>query len=714
MSAAATLSSNPVLARAISLCLMCWLYAAPFNALGAAVDGPILEEIIITAQKRNERLQDVPISVSAKKGVELERAQVNSVLGLTDLFANVALPDTGAKGQNVLLRIRGFGNNSATSTLRAGVIVDDVPYLTPRGLNAGIFDVERVQVLRGPQSTLYGLTAEAGLIIIDSEKPRLDRLAGRLAVQYGSEGEYLASGSLSIPLISEKVGFGVSAVAGGGDGWIDNVVTGKPYNKSQNWAARAQVYAEPLDTLSIRAVVAREIVKDSYGLALLPYNRAQFDADNNVSTGKFQSAQDYAGGTDNTDDTAALTVKWKFGATELVSVTAHRDFVTLPSFDIDQGPFPTQFGPFSVRSGQSKAEVVTFSQELRLQSSGQAPLKWTAGAFYYTRNETTLATANVIAPFVALFDVGPEEKSKFKSWSVFGQVAYAFPNGVDLSGGIRYEKAKESARAVVSGNSADTSDHVLLPKAVLSYKPNKNLMFYGSAGRGWLAGGVAVDGPTAKSETSWTYELGAKTTWLNDRLRVNFDVYQTHVSEYQESVDTGLITAETQNAGKVRFQGVDLEAEAILTPAFSIAMAIGTTDAKYRDFQEIDPNSGLLVNRAGNRIPGVPNYDANLSATYKLPSRVYFTAELNASGGLLEAKDTLNALPVIGGYSVVNLRAGYLWHGLDLTAFCNNVANREYFVYGNDQLGNGNVFVAPGRSRYYGVRIEYRFGGARE
>lgn len=673
--------------------------------------GPIaLEEIVVTAQKRTERLQDVPISVSAESGADLERAQVDSVLDLSDRFANVSLPDTGAKGQNILLRIRGLGNNNATSTLRAGIIVDEVPYLSPRGLNAGVFDVERVQVLRGPQSTLYGLTAEAGLIIIDSVKPTLDRWDGKLSLQYGSEGEYLASGRVSAPLIQNRLAIGVSATAGGGDGWLDSVVTGDGYNESENWAARVQLVAAPNDDLSIRAVVAREKVDDSYGLALLPQDRAQYNTQYGVSTGEFESAQNYAGYTRNTDDTAALTVRWDLGGAELVSVSAYRDFETLPSFDIDQGPLPTFLGPFSVLSGQPEAELQTVSQELRLQSDDDRTLTWTVGAFYYTRDETTRATATVIAPIQTVLTVGPEEESEFESYSAFGQAAYAFASGWTLTGGVRYEDAKEDTRQVVSGVAASTADDIVLPKVTLSYAPVDRFMVYASAGRGWLAGGVDTSGPTAKPEKSWSYELGTKTTWFDDRLRFNFDIYQTTVDDYQESIRTGLITQATANAGEVRFQGVDLEVEAAVTEALVLALSYGYTDAEYRDFVEFDPATGGVINRAGFRVPGVADFDLNFSATYRSQAGFFAAAELNASGDLLETKDTRNVLPEIDGYSIVNLRAGLERDRWSLMAFCNNVADKEYFVYGNDQLGNGQVFLAPGRSRYYGLRAEYRFG----
>jgi iron complex outermembrane receptor protein len=674
-----------------------------------------LEEIIVTAQKREERLRDVPVSVAVQSGADLELAQVSTVVGLGDRFANLAMPDTGSRGQTILLRIRGFGNNGVTRTLRAGIIVDDVPYLSPRGLNAGLFDMSQVQVLRGPQSTLYGLTAQAGLVIVESARPDLDAVAGRVALQYGSDGEYLAQGRVSMPVMPGKLAVALSGVAGGGDGWIDNVVTGDSYGESENWGARFRALAQPTENLSFLLTVAREEVDDGAGLVLLPVDRAAFAAATGVRLGDFESAQDYEGYVENTDDTASLTVRWEGSRAEFVSVSAYRDFETLPSFDIDQGPEPVQIGPFSVLSGQPEATTRAFSQELRLQSSDSGPLMWTAGAFYYETEDTTIATANIIAPIQTVLTIGPRGESQFTSRSVFGQAGYTWKSGWSLTGGARYEDVELEDREDGIPRVARYEDTQFLPKITAGYALSEEIRFYATVGRGWLAGGVFVGDSSADDrfylpEESTTYEAGVKGSWFDGKLDANLSVFKTDVDDYQEIVRTGLITSETSNAGEVSFEGFELELVAAIAEHWTLSAALGISDAKYEDFVEFDPESGQQVNRAGNRVPGVAESDYRVSLAYRNPLGWFGALEVLGSGDILEGDDTLNVLPVIDGYDILNVRTGYDAERWSVGVFCNNLSNEAYFVSGNDQLGDGVVFGAPGRKRHYGVTAEYRFG----
>jgi iron complex outermembrane recepter protein len=675
----------------------------------------VLEEVVVTAQKRAERLQDVPISVAVLGGASLESAQVNDVVDLGARFANLAMPDTGSKGQNVLLRIRGFGNNNATRTLRAGIVVDDVPYLSPRGLNAGLFDIDQAQVLRGPQSSLYGLTAEAGLVIINSVQPDLDSAKGRLALQYDADNEYSMNARYSMPFVPGKFATALSVAAGGGDGWIDNIVTQREYNKTQNHAVRLQALAQVTDNLRLQFAYAREDVDDDVGLTLVPIDRAAFNAVYGTDLRRFQSAADYAGFVKNTDESANLTVRWKFAAAELVAVTAFRDFETLPSFDIDLGPEPVQLGPFTVLSGQPNATTRAFSQEVRLQSAGESALKWTAGAFFYSTKDTSFSTATIIAPFEDELTIGPLSTDDYESRSVFGQVSYKWANGLSATAGARFEDVELDNRADGIDRSARYDDSQFLPKLTVGYAFNEDAQLYASVGRGWLAGGVFV-GETTDDDTPYlpeesaTYEVGLKGAWLDGRLNTNIALFQIKVDDYQESIRTSLITAETSNAGEVEFKGIELELVARLSETLSARASLGISKAEYSNFVEFDPDSELLVNRAGNRVPGVSERDYDLAVTYRNAAGWYVTGELSGSGDILETKDTLNALPVIDGYDVANLRAGYDADRWSIGFFCNNLGDKEYFTYGNDQLGDGVVFGALGRKRHVGVSFQYRFG----
>ncbi len=695
------------------------LWATPCTAQTAETQGEEavqrLEEVKVTARRREERLHDVPVSVAILSGTELESAQVTTVNALGQRFANLAIPDQGSKGQTIVLRIRGFGNNDATRTLRAGIVVDDVPYLSPRGLNPGLFDIRDVQVLRGPQSTLYGLTAEAGLVIVRSAQPDLEKTEGRAALQYSSNSEYVANGRISIPVVPGRFAVSLSAMAAGNDGWIQNVLTRTGYNQSSNWGGRIQALFQATDDLSMHFQVAREEVDDDYGLALVPVDRTSFNATYGTNIGNFESAQNYAGYTANEDKSSALTIRWAAGPGELIAVSTYRDFKTRVSFDIDQGPLPTRLGPFLVGSGEPSDDNDSFSQEVRFQSTGEGPWSWIMGAFYYESDDTSFAKAHIIAPIQTVFTIAPPNTSELNSSSLFGQVGYGWDNGWSATLGARFEDIEFSDKEDGIDRVASGSDHEWLPKFTLSYAPSTESTFYGSVGRGWLAGGVFVgelpsDDQFYEPESSTTYELGVKGIWFDQRLSTNFALFRTNVHDFQETVQTSLLTSETANVGEVRFEGFDLELSALLTENLLLSGGVGYSKARYEDFIQFDPRVGGLVNLKGNRIPGVAEENYILGLTYTHPTGWYATGEMLGSGDILATRDRLNALPVTDGYTVFNLRAGYSWNQWNFLAFINNIADEDYFVSVNNQLGDGVLFGAIGRSRQFGMTVEYAFG----
>jgi iron complex outermembrane recepter protein len=692
--------------------------AAQDAAGGAEAENTEDGEILVTARKRTERLQDVPLSVTVLSGDDLEKSQVTSIRDLNQAAPSLIALGSGSGSNTTILAIRGIGNNNATSTPRVGLIVDDVPLANQLSVNgSGIFDVDQVEVLRGPQTSLYGLNAEGGLIVIRTKKPG-NETEGKVSFGATDDGEYRGSLSASGAIIQDKLfaGFGVQYEQK--DGFIFNPVIGRNMDRSKRISARGRLIARPTETIEFDLVYSRTHADADFGVAYIPLERALYNSTFGVNVGKYGVAADTAGFAKSDSDDVSLRMSFDLGGLDLLSVSAYRKFNQNPAFDPDQTPDP--FLPFfgGVTLGQSIVDQSAFTQELRLASKTDGPFIWTAGLFYFERHEKSrinlgLADGSFI-PFRS------EDDTKTKNASIFAQATYKFSDAISFTGGARYERVRENgvsveildglANPVLKDAPIATryKDSFVSYKAELDFKPTEGILLYGSVARAWLPGGTSLDNPdlsitTFAPEKSWNYEIGAKTQFWDRRVTLNAALYQTDIANYQELIRDTPITGFVSNANKVRAKGFEIELDTRILPTLTIAGGIGYNNIRYRDFVDAE---GV---KTGNRIPIIPKYSASASITWEPIANVSVAGTWQSSGSFYEQNDALNAFGILPGYDVFNASIGYDNDSFSVQLFVNNITGKRYITYANTLGSEDFFFGTPGQPRQFGVTAGYKF-----
>lgn len=735
--------------------------------------------ITVTAQKREQSLIDVPMSLAVVTGQELEDAQVSSLQDLGNRVPGLAISQFGGRSDIGYMFIRGLGNNTATATLRAAAIVDDVPITNFNSLNSNFLDLQQVEVLRGPQSTLYGLTAQAGLVVATSRRPG-DEFGGRASVQYTSVGDASVTGSLDIPLVQDRLTVGVSAFYEELDGFIENQLFDDDYDSGSSFSGRIRAIWTPTSDLEFDFNYTRDEADDDYGQALVPVDPVAYlnRFDNPLAPltsdipytslsplGDFANAADHRGFGELTSNNFSLRASYAADGFDVVSVTSYREFERASSFDLGSQPggvLPGSGSPSGfIQAGESSAGSESFYQELRLVSSGAWRARWVAGAVYYSEEgrydgafirtvETVPSPPFPPIPGDKAFPFGDASVSDFSSFSVFGQVEYAFANSWEVLAGLRWETTEASGEnrggydgagglgapvpAEVADDTfiAEQSDDVLLPKLTLSYVPRRDLRVYATVARGWLPGAATGDPTTGddgviEPETSWTYELGANATFMGGRGTLSAAVFQTTLEDYQEAINVGPVDQFLENVPEVRIRGFEIEGRVQLTDRLSIAGGYAYNDATYEEFTEdFGPPFGV-IDRSGNRLAAVPESNFNIRATFDVTERLFAEAEVVGAGEFLERQDrtggdgtTLAGVqlqPAYGtfdGHEVLNVRAGYDADRWSVLVFANNVFDERYFTLTTNTFalaGPGDEYLlgAVGRPFEAGARLSVRF-----
>jgi iron complex outermembrane recepter protein len=682
-------------------------------------------EILVTARKRTERLQDVPASIAVLTGAQLEQAQVSSIRDLNQIAPSLVVLSSGAGSNVSVLAIRGIGNNNATTTPRVGLIVDDVPLASQISVNgSGFFDVDQVEVLRGPQTSLYGLNAEGGLIVIRTKKPGND-VQGKISLGLTDDGEYRGSLSASGPVITDKlsVGFGVQYEQK--DGFIFNPLINRNIDQTNRISARTRAILKPTETIEFDFSYAKHIVNSNFGVAFIPQDRALYNTTYGVNVPEFGIAADSPGSATSDADELAFRMSFDLGSVDLLSVTALRKYDQVSLIDPDQTP--ELFLPFfgGVATGEILFDQSAFTQELRLASRSAGPFIWTAGLFYFERNEAQKINLGLVNGQFIAFDADTD--TKVKNSSIFAQATYKLSDAFSVTGGGRYERVRQNGvRIPILDGFAipverDTpilsaySEEFFSFKGSVDLKPADDVLLYASVARAWLPGGVRNFIPDASqlppdsdpsiflAEKSWNYEIGAKMQLLDRRVTLNLAAYQTDISNYQELLADSNFTSFVSNADKVRAKGFEIELNARPVPQITVTGGLGYNDIKYTKFVDAE---GI---KTGNRVPVIPQYSASASVTWNPTEKLSVRGEWQSSGTFYEQNDDQNILGELTGYNIFNASFGYDDEHYSIQFFVNNISGKRYITYANDLNGDGILYGTPGQPRQFGVTAGYKF-----
>lgn len=662
-------------------------------------------DIYVTAQKTPEKPIGVPISLTVLGQDDIKNARIDTIRNVAANTPNF-FTTVGDRAFN-FYSVRGFSNSNFLIRDSVGFYLDDVPIEYYHQFFPGeLSDLDRVEVLRGPQSTLYGRNSIAGVVNIVSRPPS-DFPETELGLEYGTYNQRRVRASFSNALVPDKLGIRLSGSYSARDGFTENTLLNRDADSQSSLAGRLNLLWTPNPDWSVsfnllgasnndRGTVYSEIgAPDPFKIQ---ENRI---ADLNVGT----NAQ-------------SLKVTYNGDNLRFTSITARNS--SNVSYISDGDYTADDLYTFS-----SDISSTLWSQEFRLQSPESAKeWKWLLGAYAQARSfDVNRQQVEYTEVGAALFEI-PDVRfgdtiAKYDQTTLaaFGQVDYTPADPLTLSLGLRYEYSRDELErsdrletfdgiSAVSGEVKDSIDgDALLPRFALTYRFSPNTAAYASISRGYRPVTLNYTVPDAslndvKEESSWNYEIGFKSSWLNDRLFFNVAAFINDINDYQVLLpdSQGFFTNITN--AQARVAGFEAEAKAIPLDGLELTAGFGYIDAKYTDYTS--PFTGDNFN--GNKLPYAPEYTFNLAAQYRSPGGFFSRLELQGLGTYFF--DDANSLKQ-DSLTLVNARIGYEFGKSGLYLFANNLFDKEYFTAAFAPLGVPRANY--GDRRVIGIQFQTRF-----
>lgn len=732
-----------------------------------------LDVIVVTAQKREQNLQDVPVSVTAIGSEALESQRITTFTDLTKAAPALTVSE-GTNSNNSTIFLRGIGTNAFSISAEPSVLVviDDVATVQQAQAFSGLADIERVEVLRGPQGTLFGKNAAAGVVNIVT-KGASDTLTASAQVTQTTDDETRVESSLSGPIGEGGVGFRLNGFYGHRQGHIKNLTNGKHYNGDESYGVRGKLELPVAPNLEIR------LIGDYSHQSQLGTARTyrQVSATNiagflggyplgptlvGITPGRNNYRVRLDTDPSSKSETVSLIGKMALdlGGVELASITAYQDWKYNFDEDVDgtelkapgaTNPIVSQGGPFHAKQ---------FSQELRLSSQGGGPLNYLIGAYYANSDTTRSFKRGPIAAFVAEWDA----KAGNENIAGFAQFDYSLTDTTRISAGgrlahqtidVRFSRlnpplTEGNCGITCTGSSGETST---TGKISLQQDLADKVMAFASVSSGYKGQGydVASGFTPAKamapvdSEHSTAYELGVKSRFLDNRVQLNVTGFWTDYRDYQAQAavisPSGAIQLGLNNVGKLRTKGVEVELAAKPIDRWLISGSAAYVDAKIREFPTADCYTGQVVeptgpgchrvtsggasrnvqDLAGARLANAPRFKFNISTNYDIMLTDAFDGFIglnyqHQSGVNFDLFQ--NPLTRQGAYGVFDANIGFKSsdpdRGFKVTGFVNNLFDKHYVSNLADVRSTYNGIVLsqtlPRNSqRYFGIRVKYQY-----
>jgi iron complex outermembrane receptor protein len=741
------------------------------------VKGAELEEIVVTANKREENVEKVPMSVYALSQNELTLADVKNMDDIAALSPGIEFDNFSgyATSTLTLLSIRGITSGVGAST--TGVYIDDTAVqgrindFTNFGNPYPVtFDLNRVEVLRGPQGTLFGAGAEGGAVRFIFNQPSLHDFSGVTSVEVAQIKDggvsYEAGVAAGGPIIVDRLGFRFSAWDRKDGGYIDTVdpftgaVTDKNANRSESKAFRLAFLGDfGAWTVAPSVYYQSKAIHDATGF----YGNLS-----NPDNGDFNDGHILPLPADDSYYLAAVTIQGDLGFAKFTSVTSYFSrFATtvddltgtvgslgatagLPlgnaGYGNPLGPeYPTSYSQYAAEPNQTSQRITT--QELRLSSADPAArLNWVAGLFY-SRSDQNEVT-NFYAPFVSDSIGLPEAESLLylgtyavdTQFAAFGQADFAITNQLKLTAGLRVADTKYSLETLSGGvfntgsppvGTTATRETPVTPKVALAYQADDKDLYYFSVGKGYRVGGgnsplpdicpSAAVPETYHSDSLWSYEIGAKNRLLNDHLQLDSSVFHIDWKNIQQSVPLPACAfAYIANTGEATSNGFDMAIQAVLTTQFKVDLAVAYTDSKYTKNVVV---AGVPIVDSGDQISAFSSpWNVTLAGTYTLPISSTVSGYLRLQEIYHSKNPGPFAFQIPNGISyspqavpnpethVLGARAGITWQKFEISLFANNVLNAHpYLNKAVDAPTSTLVYYDTLIPRTIGLNAAYRF-----
>ena len=734
----------------------------PITFSGITMADVALEEITITAERRSESAQDVPISMTVMNGAKLQDLNMRGSGELGTQVPNLRTYNDSGENSSVQIVIRGV--YSSGQTYMAGpsssLYSDDLLLDSYISHGLAFFDVDQVEVLRGPQGTLFGRNSTAGAVQLVSKRPG-DELEGYAELTYGNNSKTRLEGAVGGP-VSDKVGVRISGFYDRQDGWLENIHNGEDIYDYDTYAIRAIVEYEPTenvdvlfkaqygsldqDPLLFQSTIPSPHAYSGMGIAdAILNNPGPESGYSKANTDLSQSDLD-----NSVEDTQLnLTLNWGLSGMALTSVTGYSDvgFSFINDADSSGAPIFHQY---------NAVDYEGFIQELRLASETDSPLQWIVGGFYMDADMSSRVTDDLTGLYVlygydypgtGFGDMDLIDHNS-KSSAIFLQTNYSWTDKLKTTHGIRYSRDKlERVRTAgdfttfprtsnlsfldysahedggsevfVSDYRDDATTKEITWRLSADYAVTEDMLLYSSVSKGFKAGllgfiynSVEEEYVFVEPETVIAYEAGFKTQWLDNRMQLNAAAFYYDYSDYQTytQIETDfMFTRSDINIPEVSFTGIEVELVAQATENLMVSFGLGMVDAKIEKYA---PNA--VDDLTGNKTPRTPDLDFNGLIRYDIPLAKGILSPQIDFNYVGDYYSQIENVQKIGDYWKANLRVNYQPYesGLKLSLFVQNVGDKKEIqqVYNaNDAYGLGTDLTTFDPPRTYGVTARYDF-----
>lgn len=705
-----------------------------------------LDAVTVTATKREKDLQDVAVAVTALTGDTIEKAGLIRVEDIAALVPNLTYAETTTRRITQLV-IRGLSQSGGIGNdPNIGVYIDGVYIGRDSGFNAGLMDIASVEVLKGPQGTLFGRNSATGAISITTRLPS-DEQSIDIITSVGNYGLRRAGFTVNTP-ITDGVAAKLTAVKSNRDGFLDNSFGGTA-NGIDNVFLRGQMMFEPTSDLSVllSADYSKDDTNGNNYVTAAPGTPVNYDRVTNIPDLGFEKQE---------QDGLSATVRYRFGeGYELTSITARRN-IEFSAFN------DTDYGPLELSTLGDSRDLSQFSQELRVASPAGDVFEWVGGLYYYKQSfdvdsslvagrDTVFAFGGAFVNpfFFGLMGTGedptayglPLDETIIRalasidtdSHAAFLSGTYRFSPQWAVTGGIRYSKDEKdfgfdqtsdvlsrlfgyrtfNCEDPAAGCQTSLKDSEWTPSVSLEYTPSDELLVYGKFSTGYNAGGFNANlnsgtNPLSfEAETVEAYEIGVKSELMDKRVRLNAAAFQLDYNDKQESFFSAAAGGFIQgNAGAARSRGFEVELDAILTQQLDLSASLGYADSVYTDYGA----------NTGNRLSNSPEWQASLALDYTQP--VGAGMNFISRGEVFYQDDRFLGADNDPGFifdatTLVNLRAGIASDAGNwaLTAWARNVLDDESIsqIFGGSSPFVPSYNYSPNNPRTYGIDLSLRF-----
>jgi len=695
--------SKTLLARSLTLALS---GALAHNAVGAA-----LEEIVVTAQKNEEMAQTIPISLVAMDAGNLEKQGVTNLGELPHSVPNLQITPAPSNAASLRVYIRGVGNfdDQLTQDPSVAVYTDGVYVGRSQGLASEVADIERIEVLRGPQGTLYGRNATGGAINFITKAPEIGAWGFSQSFTVGSYDEFRSRTMINMPL-TDTVALRLSYAHAEKDGFVKNEGTGADtFGSKDRQAIRADLRWQPNEQWDVRYSYDQSDIEDTamYFVPGSMHGNESRPSKSRTNVNNFQPSDIQVRG-------HQLTANWEVSDDLAIkSITSYR---TLDNYD-----YQDYLGFFVVEDDLHQKQ---WSQELQAVGSAFGDqLQYIAGLYYFEESGD-----GVIKSGAELRDIDIKNSAA----AVFGQATYtpAALNQLHVTVGLRESKDKRKASLLItptpadgiSSGKGDKDFSNFSPSLTVAYDVSEEINAYAKVSRGYKSGGFNVRPSSAARfsegfgpEKLTSYEIGAKTQWWDNRIRLNTAVFRAKYEDIQintQSDPNNAAIADILNAGKATIDGVEVEMTAALTDQLTFGLNYGYLDAHYdkiinaagadvtRDFIFVNAPHNSYIANIDYDIASTPIGDLRANVNYSWQDDQFTTTSTKQgkwsadSYGLLNARLTLADIP--------GLPAGKL----RVSVWGKNLEDKEYSVIHAPLFGGYRVFGDP---RSVGVDLVYEY-----